>query len=117
MKKCSSIEITVIVERVALESSPGERFWEDLTAFFICIETELLVHWLVLLVFFFVFSLFSFFALHGGDEPHYSCETLRGDVIQPQMARGVMDELRMVLLASYQMYKLLRGFVMNSQHS
>lgn len=33
MKKCSSIEITMIMERVAFESSPGERFWEDLTAF------------------------------------------------------------------------------------
>lgn len=52
-------------------------WWEILTALLI----ELRVHWLVLMlvfIFFFhcLFSLFIF-ALHGGNKPHYSCETLR----------------------------------------
>lgn len=90
-----------------MESSPGERFSEDLMVIFICYETALLVHWLVLTVFCFcLFSLcFSFFALHGGNEPQYSCETLRVDVVQPPMAHSVMDDLRVVLLDSYQMIK------------
>lgn len=32
--------------------------------------------------------LFSFFALHGGNEPHYSCETLKGNAVQPQWTDG-----------------------------
>lgn len=35
----------------------------------------------------FLFSLFLF-ALHGGNEPHYSCETLKGNAVQPQWTDG-----------------------------
>lgn len=58
-------------------------WWEilgRLDSIFICNETELLVHWSVLTLVFFIFL----FALHGGNKPHYSCETLRVDVVQPQ---------------------------------
>lgn len=67
--------------------------------FCLCSDTELLVHWSVL-----VFC-FSVFALYGGAEPHFSCETLRVDAVQPHMACSITNELRMVLLASHQMKK------------
>lgn len=110
---CNSFEITMIMGRVAFESSPGERFGGRLDSILIHDETELLVHWLVLMFVFFCFLFVFLFALHGGNEPHYSCETQRVDVVQPQMAHTVVDELGMVLLASYQLNKITRGFVKN----
>lgn len=98
------------------KSSPGERFWEEQWDWITCSLVGVDVS-----IFCFS-SLFSFFALHGGNEPHYSRETLKGDVVQPRVAHSVTDELRMMLLASYRMNKVMmeRSFIMNwilTQHS
>lgn len=87
--KYYNIGVTVVMGRVSLARSPGERLWED----FNCNETELHVQWWMLTlgcVFFCLFVCFSLFlfALHGGNVPHYSCETLKGNAVQPQWTDG-----------------------------